>query len=116
MNHDRVFIDLVGGLSREVFMKNLEGFEKIIAQKRSKSSDRKPSYAMRKLSIGLVSCMMGYLVTFSPGVYASEVAPESVVEEKLETKEEASEEEKKEEASEKPAAEEKAQPLSLEET
>lgn len=97
-------------------MKNLEGFEKIIAQKRSKSSDRKPSYAMRKLSIGLVSCMMGYLVTFSPGVYASEVAPESVVEEKLETKEEASEEEKKEEASEKPAAEEKAQPLSLEET
>ena len=35
-------------------------FEKVIAEKRAKSSSRRPRYALRKLSIGVVSCLIGY--------------------------------------------------------
>ncbi len=41
-------------------------FEKIIEYKKLKSSVRKPKYATRKLSIGLVSCMLGYALLVSP--------------------------------------------------
>ena len=35
-------------------------FGKVIAKKRSKCSSKKPRYALRKLSIGVVSCLIGY--------------------------------------------------------
>ncbi len=48
---------------------------KIIEYKKLKGSIRKPKYATRKLSIGLVSCMLGYALLVSPtSVEASEAA------------------------------------------
>lgn len=35
-------------------------FEKALAERRDKSSSRRPRYALRKLSIGVVSCIIGY--------------------------------------------------------
>ena len=35
-------------------------FGKVIAEKRAKCSSKKPRYALRKLSIGVVSCLIGY--------------------------------------------------------
>ena len=35
-------------------------FGKVIAKKRAKCSNKKPRYALRKLSIGVVSCLIGY--------------------------------------------------------
>ena len=35
-------------------------FGKVIAEKRAKCSNKKPRYALRKLSIGVVSCLIGY--------------------------------------------------------
>lgn len=39
---------------------NNEIFGKVIAKKRAKCSNKKPRYALRKLSIGVVSCLIGY--------------------------------------------------------
>ncbi|UEA69901.1 Ig-like domain-containing protein [Finegoldia magna] len=39
---------------------------KFIEQKRQKGSLRKPKYGTRKLTIGLVSCMLGFIVLVSP--------------------------------------------------
>lgn len=41
-------------------------FKRIIEYKKQKDSNRKPKYATRKLSIGLVSCMLGYALLVSP--------------------------------------------------
>lgn len=41
-------------------------FKRIIEFKKQKGSIRKPKYATRKLSIGLVSCMLGYALLVSP--------------------------------------------------
>ena len=66
-------------------MKNKELLEEIIESKKIKSANRKPRYATRKLSIGLVSCLLGF-ITFVGGphgkvVYAAEsVAPTTVEE------------------------------------
>lgn len=38
----------------------------IIEQKKLRGSNRKPRYATRKLSIGLVSCMLGFTLLISP--------------------------------------------------
>lgn len=35
-------------------------FKKALAERRDKSSSRRPRYALRKLSIGVVSCIIGY--------------------------------------------------------
>ncbi|WP_040398002.1 Ig-like domain-containing protein [Anaerococcus senegalensis] len=40
--------------------------KRIIEQKKLNGSKRKPKYATRKLSIGLVSCMLGYALLVSP--------------------------------------------------
>ena len=40
--------------------------KEIIEQRRLKGSTRKPKYATRKLSIGLVSCMLGFTLLVSP--------------------------------------------------
>ncbi|MDU5924768.1 MAG: YSIRK-type signal peptide-containing protein [Finegoldia magna] len=39
---------------------NNEIFGKVIAERRAKCSNKKPRYALRKLSIGVVSCLIGY--------------------------------------------------------
>ena len=65
--------------------------KRIIEQKKLNSSKRKPKYATRKLSIGLVSCMLGYALLVSPSsVEAAELDSnnQAVVEEASETKEE----------------------------
>lgn len=54
----------------------------LIEQKKLRGSNRKPRYATRKLSIGLVSCMLGFTLLVSPtSVEASEVEPNEVVSE-----------------------------------
>lgn len=45
--------------------KKFELFE-FIELKKQKGKNRKPKYAMRKLTIGLVSCMLGFIVLGSP--------------------------------------------------
>ena len=63
-------------------------FKRIIEYKKQKGSVRKPKYATRKLSIGLVSCMLGYALLVSPSsVEAAELDSEnqSVAEETAET-------------------------------
>ena len=40
--------------------------KEIIEQRKLKGSLRKPKYATRKLSIGLVSCMLGFSLILSP--------------------------------------------------
>ena len=83
-----------------------------IEEKKIKSS-KTPRYGMKKLAVGLVSCILGYTVLVSPGVvHAEEVRePQAVVmeaeEEKEEEKEEAVLPEEKEEAEEE--AEEQAE-------
>ena len=46
----------------------MENLKNIIESKKLKSSDKKPRYGTRKLSVGLVSCMLGYFVFMSPTV------------------------------------------------
>ena len=89
-------------------------FKRIIEYKKQKGSIRKPKYATRKLSIGLVSCMLGYALLVSPSsVEAAELDSENqaVAEESAETEttsEENLTEENKEETP-APAEEEKAE-------
>ena len=53
-------------------------FKRIIEFKKQKGSVRKPKYATRKLSIGLVSCMLGYALLVSPSsVEAAELDSEN---------------------------------------
>ena len=53
-------------------------FKRIIEFKKQKGSNRKPRYATRKLSIGLVSCMLGYALLVSPSsVEAAELDSEN---------------------------------------
>lgn len=40
----------------------MDRFRKIIDEKNQKSKNRKPKYGTRKLSIGLVSCLLGFLI------------------------------------------------------
>jgi len=62
-------------------------FKRIIEYKKQKGSIRKPKYATRKLSIGLVSCMLGYALLVSPSsVEAAELENNNqAVEETAET-------------------------------
>ncbi len=69
-------------------------FKRIIEFKKQKGSNRKPRYATRKLSIGLVSCMLGYALLVSPSsVEAAELDSEAqvVAEESAETETESEE-------------------------
>lgn len=74
-------------------------FKRIIEYKKQKGSIRKPKYATRKLSIGLVSCMLGYALLVSPSsVEAAELeannqaVEESTTEETADTNDAANEE------------------------
>ena len=68
-------------------------FKRIIEYKKQKGSIRKPKYATRKLSIGLVSCMLGYALLVSPSsVEAAELENNNqAVEETAETTDDTSE-------------------------
>ena len=66
-----------------------DNLKRIIEYKKLKGSIRKPKYATRKLSIGLVSCMLGYALLVSPSsVEASAETTDVVVEEKATSPEE----------------------------
>ncbi|MFO3666521.1 Rib/alpha-like domain-containing protein, partial [Anaerococcus kampingiae] len=78
--------------------------QKLIDFKKLKGANRKPRYATRKLSIGLVSCMLGFVLLVSPqSVEASEVANAPAATEAEPAKEE------KPEGEAKPAGEEKTE-------
>ncbi|WP_243343286.1 Rib/alpha-like domain-containing protein, partial [Anaerococcus sp. AGMB09787] len=50
--------------------------KQIIARKKQMTSEKKPKYATRKLSIGLVSCLLGFWILVTPQqVKASEISP-----------------------------------------
>ena len=60
-----------------------DNLKRIVEYKKLKGSIRKPKYATRKLSIGLVSCMLGYALLVSPSsVEAAEDTTDVVAEEK----------------------------------
>ena len=77
-------------------------FKRIIEFKKQKGSNRKPKYATRKLSIGLVSCMLGYALLVSPSSVEAaglDIENQTVAEESAEPETESEEnlEENKEE-------------------
>ncbi|WP_243344160.1 albumin-binding GA domain-containing protein [Anaerococcus sp. AGMB09787] len=47
-------------------MTNKENLKKVIEKKEVENSNKNPKYATRKLSVGLVSCMLGYALLVSP--------------------------------------------------
>ena len=53
-------------------MNNKKIFEKIITEKRAKCSNERPKYGLRKLTVGVVSCLLGYMMFFTPNVVAAE--------------------------------------------
>ena len=50
----------------KVIMNNSEKMIEIIEKKKELSNEKKPKYGTRKLSIGLVSCMLGFTLMISP--------------------------------------------------
>mgnify|MGYP000159800369 CR=1 FL=1 len=42
----------------------METLRKIIEEKKRKGEEKKPYYGIRKLSVGIVSCMLGHLLFF----------------------------------------------------
>gem|GEM_PF-1872497 len=51
----------------------MEKLRDFIEKKKEKSASRKPRYGTRKLSVGLVSCVLGYCIFFSPTVVSAQV-------------------------------------------
>ncbi|MDU5187003.1 MAG: Rib/alpha-like domain-containing protein, partial [Finegoldia magna] len=51
---------------------NRKLFEKIITEKRAKCSNERPKYGLRKLTVGVVSCLLGYMMFMTPNVAAAE--------------------------------------------
>ena len=59
--------------NEEIIM-DIQKMKDLIEQKKLRGSNRKPRYATRKLTIGLVSCMLGFTLLVSPSsVLADEV-------------------------------------------
>lgn len=62
-------------------MNNKDLFEKIITEKRAKSSNERPRYGLRKLTVGVVSCLLGYMMFMTPNVTLAkkvEATPQAV--------------------------------------
>lgn len=59
-------------IRKENVMNNKRIFEKIITEKRAKCSNERPKYGLRKLTVGVVSCLLGYMMLFTPNVVAAE--------------------------------------------
>lgn len=51
---------------------NRKLFEKIITEKRAKCSNERPKYGLRKLTVGVVSCLLGYMMFMTPNVTLAE--------------------------------------------
>ena len=51
----------------------METLRKIIEEKKRKGEEKKPYYGIRKLSVGIVSCMLGHLLFFASPVVVSAV-------------------------------------------
>ncbi|MBS6535128.1 SdrD B-like domain-containing protein, partial [Peptoniphilus harei] len=51
----------------------MEKLKDFIEKKKEKSASRRPRYGTRKLSVGLVSCVLGYCIFFSPTVVSAQV-------------------------------------------
>lgn len=64
-------------------MKNSKKMAEVIEKKRALSEEKTPKYGTRKLSIGLVSCMLGFSLIIAPG--SSKAAEETDSTEKVET-------------------------------
>ena len=99
-------------------MDNRSKLKKIIEYRKAKGSTRKPKYATRKLSIGLVSCLLGYTLLISPveslaAETSTEIAESEDAGEKPEEEEDKKEEEKTEEE---PSGEEQQEETEKEET
>lgn len=58
----------------------MEKLKEFIEKKKEKSASRKPRYGTRKLSVGLVSCVLGYCIFLSPTVVSAQVADGEVSE------------------------------------
>ena len=58
----------------------METLRKIIEEKKRKGEEKKPYYGIHKLSVGIVSCMLGHLLFFASPVVVSavEATPEDV--------------------------------------
>ena len=66
--------------NKEIIM-DIQKMKDLIEQKKLRGSNRKPRYATRKLTIGLVSCMLGFTLLISPSsVLADEATPTEVAE------------------------------------
>lgn len=52
----------------------MDKFKEIIENKKQKSTSRKPRYGTRMLSIGLVSCVLGYAMLISPSIALADEA------------------------------------------
>lgn len=63
---------------KENVMNNKKIFEKIITEKRAKSSNERPKYGLRKLTVGVVSCLLGYMMFFTPNVVAADKVEQPV--------------------------------------
>ena len=50
----------------------MEKLKDFIEKKKEKSASRKPRYGTRKLSVGLVSCILGYCIFLSPTVVSAQ--------------------------------------------
>lgn len=69
-------------------MNNKKIFERIITEKRAKSSNERPKYGLRKLTVGVVSCLLGYMMFMTPNVTLAEkveAAPQAKLEAKVES-------------------------------
>ena len=51
----------------------MENLREFIEKKKEKSASRRPRYGTRKLSVGLVSCVLGYCIFMSPTVVSAQV-------------------------------------------
>lgn len=51
----------------------MEKLKEFIEKKKEKSASRRPRYGTRKLSVGLVSCVLGYCIFMSPTVVSAQV-------------------------------------------
>ncbi|EGS35005.1 Ig domain protein [Finegoldia magna SY403409CC001050417] len=68
-------------------MNNKKIFEKIITEKRAKCSNERPKYGLRKLTVGVVSCLLGYMMFMTPNVTLAEKVDQSQAVAKVESTE-----------------------------
>lgn len=71
-------------------MNNKKIFETIITEKRAKCSNERPKYGLRKLTVGVVSCLLGYMMFMTPNVTLAEkveATPQAKLEANVESKE-----------------------------